>query len=159
MKRIAFAVMLLMPLLGNGNSSVKEMSSEPTVTDEELAAMTAKRWNRAHQKLNPDEITSFYADKVNYYNETYTPERISKSKFELFRKYPGFWHEISNVKSNVADDRTAKVTFSKEVFTEIGGTPKTYPSYLFMKKVGSKWKITVESDDVTDANLAKRRKV
>ena len=155
---IAFTVMLLIALLRDGNNSVREKPPYPAVTDEESAAMVAKRWNKAHQELNPDKIAALYSEQVNYYHETYTPERIYQSKLELFRKYPGFWQEISNVKSIVSDDGTAKVTFSKEVVTEIGGKSKTYPSYLLMKKVGDEWKITAESDEVTDANLARRRR-
>ena len=128
------------------------------MTEEDAAKEVAVKWNAYHQQLDADALASLYGDKVYYYHEYYTPEKIVQNKRELFRKYPEFWQNIYNVECTFTDSGAAKVTFSKEVTTTLAGKTTTYPSYLIMNKIGDKWKITTESDEVTDANIAKRKK-
>ena len=135
----------------------KAPAAPVVMTDEDMAIEVAEKWNMYHQRMNADGLAPLYADEVYYYHETYTPKRITENKRGLFLKYPEFRQEISNVECSFMTDGSAKVTFSKEVITKTGGKPKSYPSYLVMKKIGGVWKITVESDEVTDANLVKRK--
>lgn len=132
--------------------------TETTITEGDSAKAVAEKWNTYHQQLDADALASLYGDKVYYYHEYYTPEKIVQNKRELFRKYPEFWQNIYNVECTFTDSGAAKVTFSKEVTTTLAGKTTTYPSYLIMNKIGDKWKITTESDEVTDANIAKRKK-
>ena len=139
------------------NGGIPAFPSE-RLTEKDFAMEVARKWNKLHQQLDADGLASLYADEVYYYHEYYSPERISKSKQNLFRKYPEFWQEVSNMKCSMLEDGRAKVAFSKEVKTTLTGKATTYPSYLIMSKINGNWKITVESDEVTDANLAKRNR-
>lgn len=139
------------------NDSIPAFPSE-RLTEEDMAMEVAREWNKLHQQLDADGLASLYADEVYYYHEYYSPVRISKSKQDLFRKYPEFWQEVSNMKYSMLEDGRAKVAFSKEVKTTLTGKATTYPSYLIMSKINGQWKITVESDEATDANLAKRNR-
>lgn len=130
----------------------------PAMTDEYRIKTIAKKWNTYHQEQNANGLASLYGDRVYYYHEYYTPAEISESKHALFLKNPEFWQNIYHLECSFADKETAKVTFSKEVMTTLAGNPTTYPSYLIMSKIDGEWKITTESDEVTDANLAKRNK-
>lgn len=138
------------------NGAIPAFPSE-RLTEEDMAIEVAREWNTLHQQLDADALASLYGDKVYYYHEYYTPEKIVQNKRELFRKYPEFWQEVSNMKCSILEDGRAKVAFSKEVKTTSTGKMTTYPSYLIMSKINGNWKITVESDEVTDANLAKKR--
>lgn len=139
------------------NGAIPAFPSE-RLTEEDIAMEVAREWNTLHQQLDADGLVSLYAEEVYYYHEYYSPVRISKSKRDLFGKYPEFWQEVSNMKCSMLEDGRAKVEFSKEVKTTLTGKTTAYPSYLIMSKINGNWKITVESDEVTDANLAKRNK-
>ena len=139
------------------NGGIPAFPSE-RLTEADMAMEVTRKWNELHQQLDADGLASLYADEVYYYHEYYSPERISKSKQNLFRKYPEFWQEVSNMKCSMLEDGRAKVAFSKEVKTTLTGKTTAYPSYLIMSKINGNWKISVESDEVTDANLAKRNR-
>ena len=154
---IVAGVLLLISKSNKQGNDYKVPVAPVVMTDEDMATEVAEKWNMYHQRMNADGLAPLYADEVYYYHETYTPKRITENKRGLFLKYPEFRQEISNVECSFMTDGSAKVTFSKEVITKTGGKPKSYPSYLVMKKIGGVWKITVESDEVTDANLVKRK--
>ena len=52
-------------------------------------------------------------------------------------------------------DTQYKAEFIKEVTTKKG--TKDYPSYLVFKKIGNEWKLILESDTVSDANIEKKK--
>lgn len=161
----ALSVLLLMATISyftssdsdnHGNNTTAAYS--PVMTDEYQIKAIAKKWNAYHQEQNANGLATLYGNEVYYYHEYYTPGEISESKRTLFLKNPEFWQDIYHLECSFSDKETAKVTFSKEVMTTIAGNPTTYPSYLIMSKIDGRWKITTESDEVTDANLAKRSK-
>ena len=157
---IAVVIWIIVLSTRNNANTFSDKPPFPTenMTEEDSAKAVAEKWNKYHQQLDADGLVSLYGETVYYYHEYYTPEKIAQNKRELFRKYPGFWQNIYNVECVFPDSRTAKVTFSKEVTTTLAGKATAYPSYLIMNKVNGSWKITTESDEVTDANIAKRNK-
>lgn len=154
---VIWIIIISVPDNANTTAGLPPFPTEK-MTEGDSAKAVAEKWNTYHQQLDADALASLYGDKVCYYHEYYTPEKIVQNKRELFRKYPEFWQNIYNVECTFTDSGAAKVTFSKEVTTTLAGKTTTYPSYLIMNKIGDKWKITTESDEVTDANIAKRKK-
>lgn len=149
---------IVISLPHDSNADAPLLVTSEKMTEEDSAKAVAEKWNTCHQQMDAEALASLYGDKVYYYHEYYTPEKIVQNKRELFRKYPEFWQNIYNVECTFTDSGTAKVTFSKEVTTALAGKTTAYPSYLIMSKIGGRWKITTESDEVTDANIAKRKK-
>ena len=105
---------------------------------------------------NAKSLCSLYADRVLYYQSDYSREQVRDSKRKLFKKYPTFKQEVSNVRIEQESSRI-KTTFEKTVWTSTEEAPKVYPSYLYIELIDGSWKITIESDQVTDENLRKKK--
>jgi predicted DNA-binding WGR domain protein len=123
----------------------------------DVAIDLANMWDSFHNLKNVDGFASIYAPQVKYYQQTYTLKQIIKSKQDLFSKTPGFQQSVSNFKVTNNTDGSVIVYFDKRVWTSTKENPKTYPSYLVVKKINGNWLIIEESDEVTDANLAKKK--
>ena len=153
----------LLLIYGGGESRKSSKSSynmqSTTRTQNELAVINLVNWwNNSHNTKKADDCNKIYASQVKYYQQTYTPAQIAKTKRELFVKTPDFKQELSDWQITEIDQNTMKVHFNKKVWTSANGAPKNYPSYLVVKKQSTGWWIVEESDDVTDANLAKKKK-
>lgn len=167
---VSFIVIgLLFVVFGGGkgktsNSSNKQstVSASQTTTytnpDEKAAVDLVKRWDDIHNSKKTDDFNKIFASQVKFYQQTYTPAQIVKTKRDLFAKTPGFKQELSNYQVTKIDQNTMKVHFDKKVWSSAKEQPKTYHSYLVVRKYSNKWLIVEESDDVTDANLAKKKK-
>ena len=139
------------------NSNNKTEQSVKTITTNDIAIELAKKWDDVHTSKKAEDFINIYAPQVKYYQQTYTPEMIVKSKRDLFTKTPNFLQMISNFEVTNASDGSIKVHFNKLVQTSPKEDRKNYPSYLVIKKIKGNWLIVEESDDVTDANLAKKK--
>lgn len=123
----------------------------------DIAVDLVKKWDAIHNSKKTDGFAAIYAPQVKYYHQSYTPEMIVKSKRDFFAKTPGFLQVISKIEVTNNADGSLKIHFDKLVQTSAKEASKTYPSYLVIKKINGKWLIIEESDDVTDANLAKKK--
>lgn len=122
----------------------------------EEAINLVKKWDAIHNSKKTGGFASIYASQVKYYQQTCTPQQIIKSKQDLFDKTPEFQQSVSNFNVSGNIDGSIKVHFDKLVQTSAKKEKKTYPSYLVVKNINGNWLIIEESDDVTDANLAKK---
>ena len=164
---IALCVMALVAVVGlvimlvtkdsGTNSSNKMEQSVKTITTNDIAIELAKKWDDAHTSKKAEDFTNIYAPQVKYYQQTYTPEMIAKSKRDLFAQTPGFMQMLSDYEVTTVDKNTLKVHFNKRVWISAKENPENYPSYLVIKKINGIWLIVEESDEVTDANLAKKK--
>lgn len=159
---ILFVVLMVMRT-SERNSAVSQTqttktSNGKTKTTTEIAIDLAKKWDEIHNSKKAEDFASIYASQVKYYQQTYTPEMIVKSKRDLFAKTPNFLQMISKFEVTNNTDSSVKVHFDKLVQTSAKEARKTYPSYLVVKKIKGNWLIVEESDDVTDANLAKKKR-
>ena len=134
-----------------------QMSNNKTQLAIEEAVELAKKWDAVHNSKKAEEFANLYASQVNYYHQIYTIEKIVASKRDLFAKAPEFQQFVSNFEVTKNDDGSIRVHFDKIVQTSINEAKKTYPSYLIIKKINNNWQIVEESDDITDANLAKKK--
>ena len=118
-----------------------------------------KKWDIAHNTKNNEVLSKLYANTVYYYQSSYTLSKVIADKQRLFEKNPFFHQESVNVHIYPNKDDTYRIEFDKKVWTDYSDDEyKSYPSYLIVTYVDSEWRITTESDTVTDANLAKRAK-
>jgi hypothetical protein len=137
-------------------NTTTEMTASYASQDENDAVDLVKKWNYIHNSKKSEDFDLIYASLVNFYQQTYTPGQIIKAKLDLFEKTPGFKQELSDYQVTVIDQNAIKVHFNKKVWTSSKEQPKTYPSYLVVRKY-YKWLIVEESDDITDANMAKKK--
>lgn len=161
---------LLLMILGGGSSNKTSKSSyakqSTTYTgktttyatqDENDAVDMVKKWNSIHNSKKAEDFDWVYASLVYFYQQTYTCGQIIKTKRNLFTETPKFKQELSNYQVTIIDQNAIRVNFDKKVWTSAKKKPKTYHSYLVARKYSDKWLIVEESDDVTDANLAKKK--
>lgn len=155
-------VILMVARTSDHNRIVSQTQTPKTLNGKtekttEIAIDLAKKWDEVHNSKKADDFANLYASQVKYYQQTYTPEMIVKSKRDLFAKTPDFLQVISKFEVTNNSDGSVKVHFDKLVQTSPKEARKTYPSYLVVKKIKGNWLIVEESDDVTDANLAKKK--
>ena len=135
-----------------------KFTQETIDTNKEEVVGLAKQWNNIHSSKNVNDFAAIYASQVEYYGQSYTPKRIIKSKQSLFAKNPEFQQSISNFEVTFIADSCYKIHFDKRVQISVSETSKIYPSYLIVKRINGAWLIIRESDDVTDNNIAKKKK-
>lgn len=113
-------------------------------------------WNTANNKQDIGTLTFFYDSEVLFYGTKMKKQDCIAGKLSIFKKYPGLDQQIAGpVKTETLDNGDVKCSFDKAVTTN--GTTKTYASYLVFHQIANVWKITVESDLTTDANVEKRK--
>lgn len=113
-------------------------------------------WNSAHNSSNFDKFDKVFAETVSFYHVKLTKFECIQKKQGLLLKYPDFEQYIKGevIYENISNDEV-KCSFTKCVKIESKTTD--YPSYLIIKKENDKWKISTESDLITDKNIAKRK--
>lgn len=122
-------------------------------TDEQQLKKLVDTWNSANNDRNTVRLEKLYAEEVNLYGEPMSNTNAAASKAAYFNKTPDFHQalgdSISILKSSV---NTARADFVKTVTA--GRKKKSYQAYLQFEKNGKSWKITEESDEVTDKKLS-----
>lgn len=118
-------------------------------TSDEIRALVNK-WDDLHNTQNMVELVDFldiYAPQVLFYSKNYTDEACYFAKKKLFKS--GFsQHIISPVNITYYKSGTVKADFIKR--TSLGKMTKEFPCYLLFKEFKGKYRITAESDNVTD---------
>lgn len=113
-------------------------------------------WNKAHNTRNYALLRNIYASRVMAYGTSFTADDLIKQKQKFIKKNPDFAQEIQGeISVSFTDETTAYVSFVKE--GTIKGKTKEYPSYLEFKLIKNEWRIITESDEITDANLTKKK--
>lgn len=119
-------------------------------------AALVPEWNTANNKQDIGTLIFFYDNEVLFYGSKLKKQDCIAGKLSIFKKYPTLEQQIAGgVKTETLDNGDVKCSFDKAVNTN--GTIKTYPSYLVFHKIDNAWKIVVESDLTTDANVEKRK--
>jgi tetratricopeptide (TPR) repeat protein len=147
--------------LSNDNPSIIEDSGQLSVTEKatlleqrELRQLS-QSWSEAHSSKDATIFSNLYDNFILFYGTKMDRNSTLEAKLKLFKKYPDLYHQIyGDIQFEKQTDGTIKSSFTKRVTV----TQKTtdYPAYLIFKKSNNGWKITVESDLVTDSNIAKK---
>jgi len=124
--------------------------------DDQLRQLVSN-WNSVHLLDSVDEFIDLYDSKVWFYGTQLSNYDIYNKKLSALEKANNFWQEIvGNIKVTQINGNEYQCDFVKRV-TENQKTIN-YLSYLIFRNVNSTWKITTESDDVTDSYILERKK-
>lgn len=116
-----------------------------------------KAWNEGLNHHSTSWVDHVYSDVAFYYSDCMERNDIKQNFNSFFKKYPDYYQYIDDVKVDVVNENHVEIRFSKHVITAPGAEVKTYPSYLVFDYMDDMVSVKKESDDVTDANLAKRK--
>ncbi|WP_314340133.1 DUF4431 domain-containing protein [Leptotrichia wadei] len=142
---------------GNNDKKSEKNSVEKVRTSEQEVKEMVELWNKASSNGDFTVLGNMLADKVEYYQQTVTRDYYIKDQKKFFEKNPVYGQVIKgDINIQQISDTQYKAEFVKEVTTKKG--TKDYPSYLVFKKIGDEWKLILESDTVSDANIEKRKK-
>ncbi len=110
------------------------------------------QWNIANSTKNIDKLKSLFSEEVVFYGKTITNDECMTKKGNIFSKYDPYSQVIvSDILVTELDNDIIKSTFKKQV--AFNNKTKTYPSYLFFKKIDGNYKIVEEGDEITNSNL------
>lgn len=111
-----------------------------------------KNWNDCLVKRDLEHLGTFYSDKVSIYGASLSKEQVTKIKESFLKKYTDFNQSIAgDIGVTKVNDSQYKVFFPKS--STYSGKTNTVQAFLVFDKTADAWKISTESDDVTDKNL------
>lgn len=140
----------------NDKKSEKNSTQKVKTSEQEVKEMV-ELWNKASSNGDFTVLENMLADKIEYYQQTVTRDYYIKDQKKFFEKNPVYGQVIKgDIDIQQISDTQYKAEFIKEVTTKKG--TKDYPSYLVFKKIGNEWKLILESDMVSDANIEKKKK-
>jgi ketosteroid isomerase-like protein len=149
--------------LPNDNPSIVEDSEKLSVTEKTTSVeqselrQLSQNWIIAHLSKDIVAFSGLYDDFVLFYGTKMNRNSTLEAKLKLFKKYPDLQQQIyGDIQFEKQTDGTIKSSFIKRVQVTITQKTTDYPAYLIFKKSNNGWKITVESDLVTDKNIAKK---
>ena len=153
MKKLFLLIILLLVF----SCGTKKNDKVPQVkTSEQEVKEMVELWNKASSNGDFTVLEDMLADKVEYYQSTVSKDYYIKDQKKFFAKNPVYGQVIKgDIKIQQISDTQYKAEFVKEVTTKKG--TKDYPSYLVFKKIGNEWKLILESDVVSDANIEKKK--
>jgi len=144
-----FLTIIFLTSCNNNQNSVKDASNDTTTIKE----LTVK-WNDCLIKQDLQTLTTLYAEQVSLYGTSISKEQAVSNKEDFFKKYSDFNQSITGeITITKVTDQQYKVRFPKR--STYNGKTSDVNGYLLFDKVSDTWKITNESDDLTDKNITK----
>ena len=137
------------------NAEEMEKSKEKSV-EEQIKEMV-NIWNEASSNADFDTLEKILGDKIEYYQSSVTKAYYISDQKKFFEKNPIYGQKIKgDITVTQISNKQVKAEFIKEVTTKKG--TKDYPSYLIFANVNGEWKLILENDTVSDANIENRKK-
>jgi ketosteroid isomerase-like protein len=130
--------------------SCKEEQTSQTLKDDRtiIEDLTIK-WNECLVKKDINTLTTIYADTVSLYGISMVNAEAVSNKEKFFKTTADFTQSItSDITVLKHTDQQYKVSFTKH--TIFNGKPTDVEGRLTFDKINGNWKITNESDDVSD---------
>ena len=139
----------------------KEKTEETENTKEKSVEEQIKEmvniWNEASSNADFDTLEKILGDKIEYYQSSVTKAYYISDQKKFFEKNPIYGQKIKgDITVTQISNKQVKAEFIKEVTTKKG--TKDYPSYLIFANVNGEWKLILESDKVSDANVENQKK-
>ena len=175
MKKILLLLFLILSVFSCGkkeNSDTsankeKEVKKEKAVktenivkkveTVEEEIKKMVNVWNEASGNADFNTLEKILGNKIEYYQSSVTKDYYISDQKKFFAKNPVYGQKIKgDITVTQISNKQAKAEFIKEVTTKKG--TKDYPSYLIFANVNGEWKLILESDKVSDANVENQKK-
>ena len=134
-----------------------EDESKKEETVEEQIIKMVNIWNDASSNADFDTLEKILGNKIEYYQSSVTKDYYISDQKKFFAKNPVYGQKIKgDITVTQISNKQAKAEFIKEVTTKKG--TKDYPSYLIFANVNGEWKLILESDKVSDANVENQKK-
>ena len=173
MKKILLLILLILLVFSCGKKESPDTSAnkEETVKKEKVEETEKTKeksveeqikemvniWNEASSNADFDTLEKILGDKIEYYQSSVTKAYYISDQKKFFEKNPVYGQKIKgNITVTQISNKQAKAEFIKEVTTKKG--TKDYPSYLIFANVNGEWKLILESDKVSDANVENQKK-
>ena len=136
---------------------VEETEKTKEKSVEEQIKEMVNIWNEASSNADFDTLEKILGDKIEYYQSSVTKAYYISDQKKFFEKNPVYGQKIKgDITVTQISNKQAKAEFIKEVTTKKG--TKDYPSYLIFANVNGEWKLILESDKVSDANVENQKK-
>lgn len=138
----------------NNNKNINKINTKKSA-EEEIKDMVII-WNTASSNADFDTLERILGDKIDYYQSLVSKNYYIADQKRFFQKNPVYSQRIvGDITVTRLSDSKMLAKFVKEVSTK--RETKEYPSYLAFENVNGSWKLVVESDTVSDANIARMR--
>jgi ketosteroid isomerase-like protein len=112
-----------------------------------------QKWNECLAKRDLNTLSSLYADSVMLYGANVSKTKAIETKQKFFTKYPDFTQSITgDIRAQQIKDETYTVFFPKK--SVYNGKASLVEGRMTFSKISDEWKITSESDDLTDKRLS-----
>lgn len=141
---------------GNNNNTADTNNSDSTIVIPKGTSWRdlTESWNASLNLRNASIMKSFYADSVVYYGDHLSSDDVVHRQTEYFAMNPDYKQKITEYIDEIQQpDGSWLIKIIKQVTA--GGKTNDYPASLVFSQVNGIWKITVESDDITDLNKAR----
>lgn len=127
----------------------------PTTESAELTLeKLANKWNRTLNQQNLDSLNEIYADEVLLYGTVTSKKEVIKYKQLFSKKHPDFQQKLlGEIMITKKSDNEYLVSFSKQ--STFNRKTSNVNGYLVFMNFKDQWKITNESDNLTDENIGK----
>lgn len=163
MKKIFLLLLLILLVISCGKrensdtSNNKEKTEKKEKSVEEQIKEMVNIWNEASSNADFVTLEKILGDKIEYYQSSVTKAYYISDQKKFFQKNPIYGQKIKgDIIVTQISNKQVKAKFVKEVTTKKG--VKDYPSYLVFENVNGEWKLILESDTVSDANIENRKK-
>ncbi|ELY9424535.1 hypothetical protein SLY17_003538 [Cronobacter dublinensis] len=134
-------------------------SAAMTPQDERDASALIARWNDFKNHPTAQAGASLYGEQVSWYGKALAPTAVIAENTAFLQKHPHYTQRIvSNITFTEQDGQPLAVqaTFVKQAGLEVQ-TPRNYPAQLTLTKQAAAWRISEETDWITEANRQKMR--
>ena len=143
----------------NGNTSDSPAKDSTAVKPQGTSwRELTESWNASLNLRNAAIMKSFYADSVLYYGDHLSADEVVHRQEEYFAMNPDYKQKITEYVDEIQQpDGSWLIKIIKQVTAN--KQTNDYPASLVFSNVNGIWKITAESDDITDLNKARNIEV
>jgi hypothetical protein len=146
----ALLTIIFLTSCNNGQTRNATTSGDDISTLKELT----NKWNDCVVKQDMQTLATIYADQVSVYGFSISKTQAISNKEDFFKKHTDFNQSITgDITVTKVTNNQYKVSFPKR--SSFSGKTSDVQGYLLFDKVDGNWKITNESDDITDKNVSK----
>jgi len=149
----AFLTIILLTSCNNGQTSNATASGDDISTLKDLT----NKWNECNVRQDMQTLVTLYAEQVSLYGTSISKAQVLSNKEAFFKKHSDFNQSITGeITITKITDSQFKSVFPKR--SSFSGKTSDVQGYLLFDKVDGNWKITNESDELTDKNVTKPTK-
>lgn len=113
-------------------------------------------WNQNLMHADFESLANLYSHRVMLYGVSFSKAMAISNKETFYKNHPDFTQSItSEILAKKLSDKTYSLSFEKQ--SSYSGKVSRVQAYLIFEKTGDTWKITSESDEVSDKNIAAKK--